>query len=357
MKKIFISHALKDKEIVSLFVDKILVLGSGVSLEDIVFTSREDTGVINGEDIPEAIKSGLKESALFFMMVSEAYKDSEVCLNEMGAAWVMDDLSRKIILLPNTGFEKIGWLMSLKKGMKLDDRDGLDMIHDDVVSALGKTVKTVTWNRYKEEFQDGLVELMQQNDKKESSPRQKDTAADEIVDYDLQDMKERFDSHVLTYTGVVKMLSSATENYSKKINAITMRLNRINGNSRVYSDREIRGLLQRSASETNLLAGVYEANSPMMRDQFDLAMGFAIDIQKRETDPIQKKVNRESGKRLIEEMMSVRDQAIIFRDEMDSVVNLDKSLTEATKRLKKALDGLLDTMSFSVTRAVEFWMA
>ena len=118
MKKIFISHALKDKEIVSLFVDKILVLGSGVSLEDIVFTSREDTGVINGEDIPEAIKSGLKESALFFMMVSEAYKDSEVCLNEMGAAWVMDDLSRKIILLPNTGFEKIGWLMSLKKGTK-----------------------------------------------------------------------------------------------------------------------------------------------------------------------------------------------------------------------------------------------
>ncbi len=358
MKKIFISHASEDKKVVSMFVDKILVLGSNVPLEDIVFTSREDTGVANGEDIPDAIKEGLKESAIFFMMVSEAYRDSEVCLNEMGAAWVLEGLSRKIMLLPNIGFEKIGWLMSLRKGTKLDDRDGLDMIHDDVVGILGKTVKTATWNRYKEEFQNGLGELLRLNDKKECREDQSITIiAKEDVAFDLLDMEARFDSHVSTYTSVVKLLSSATENYSTKIYDISEKLNQVGEGSRLYSDREVRALLQRSALETDLLAGVYEANSPMMREQFDLAMEFAIRIQKSEIEPEQKKTNREAGKQLIEKMMEAREKVLAFRDTMSGIVGIDNTLTKATKRLNKALDCLLEIMSFSVTRAVEFWMA
>ena len=84
-KKVFISHAAIDQQIVSLFVDQIICFGSGISIEDVVYTSREDSGIINGDDIPLSIKDGIKECMLFFMMVSDGYKKSEVCLNEMGA--------------------------------------------------------------------------------------------------------------------------------------------------------------------------------------------------------------------------------------------------------------------------------
>lgn len=47
---------LKDKSIVDQFVDKILRLGLNIDINTIAYTSREDTGVINGENISQYIK-------------------------------------------------------------------------------------------------------------------------------------------------------------------------------------------------------------------------------------------------------------------------------------------------------------
>lgn len=159
MAKVFISHASADEEVVSLFVDSILCSGSGLNREDIFFTSREDTGVQNGDDIPSAIKDGIRCCEMFFIMVSEAYRKSEVCLNEMGAAWMRDDLPKKIVLLPGVGFNSIGWLMSLKKGTQMTDEEGLDSIHDQVMVAFSTRVQTSTWNRSKRKFLQDIENL------------------------------------------------------------------------------------------------------------------------------------------------------------------------------------------------------
>ena len=50
-KRIFISHASKDKELIGEFVDSIFLLGMGMGSEIIAYTSREDTGVPAGESI------------------------------------------------------------------------------------------------------------------------------------------------------------------------------------------------------------------------------------------------------------------------------------------------------------------
>lgn len=50
-KKIFISHSSKDKQIVDIFVDKLLHLGLQIDPNDVAYTSREETGVGTGEDI------------------------------------------------------------------------------------------------------------------------------------------------------------------------------------------------------------------------------------------------------------------------------------------------------------------
>lgn len=44
-KKIFISHSSKDKQIVDIFVDKLLHLGLQIDPNDVAYTSREETGV------------------------------------------------------------------------------------------------------------------------------------------------------------------------------------------------------------------------------------------------------------------------------------------------------------------------
>ena len=87
-KKIFISHSSKDKQIVDIFVDKLLHLGLQIDPNDVAYTSREETGVGTGEDIRKFIKENISTCDFVFFMISENYKKSEICLNEMAAARV-----------------------------------------------------------------------------------------------------------------------------------------------------------------------------------------------------------------------------------------------------------------------------
>lgn len=146
--KVFISHSSKDKKLLDEFVDKILKLGCGLSNENIVYTSLHSTGVKLGEGIPEFIKQNLKTSNLILFMISSNYRESEICLNEMGAAWALERKTLSI-LLPNTPFEKLGWLSSFDKAIKIDDEEGLDTLF----SMLTRDVCSLSdWTRLKKSF-------------------------------------------------------------------------------------------------------------------------------------------------------------------------------------------------------------
>ena len=146
--KVFISHASVDKPIVDEFVDRVLRLACGFKTDDIVYTSREDTGVEYGEGIPDFIKENLHTSSLVLFMISDNYKKSEVCLNEMGAAWALEKKTVSIVL-PNCGFESLGWLTSLDKALKIDSSESLDKLY----GMLTRTEQNaIDWNRQKEAF-------------------------------------------------------------------------------------------------------------------------------------------------------------------------------------------------------------
>lgn len=125
--KVFISHSSNDKKLLDEFVDKILKQACGLSNENIAYTSIHSTGVDLGEGIPEFIKDNLKTSSLVFFMISDNYRKSEVCLNEMGAAWALERKTLSI-LLPSIQFDKLGWLTSFHKAIKMDDEEGLDRL-------------------------------------------------------------------------------------------------------------------------------------------------------------------------------------------------------------------------------------
>ena len=146
--KVFISHCSKDKPIIDEFVDKVLRLSCGFKTSEIVYTSREDTGVGLGDGIPQFIKENLLSSSLVLFMISDNYKQSEVCLNEMGAAWALE---KKIVsvVLPHCSFDSLGWLTSLEKAVKMNSSEGLDILY----SMLVRTGQNVAdWNRQKEAF-------------------------------------------------------------------------------------------------------------------------------------------------------------------------------------------------------------
>jgi hypothetical protein len=123
---IFLSHSSKDKDIVTSFFEKILRLGLNVSKDDIFFSSHPSTGITTGEDIPDSLKEALNRMTLFIQYVSEDYKSSEVCLNEMGAAWLKLSKNR-IITIKSKGlkFSDLGFINVQRIGLCIDKKNDL----------------------------------------------------------------------------------------------------------------------------------------------------------------------------------------------------------------------------------------
>lgn len=344
---VFISHASEDQQIVSLFVEEILVSGMGFKLEEVFYSSNEDMGVENGKDIPEAIRSGLQEAKVFVMMVSENYRRSEVCLNEMGAAWIRDDLLRIILLLPGTGFDRMGWLVSLKRGTKLLDSAGLDGIYDQLTEALMIGRKTATWNRHKNDFI-SRIEGMQL-----ISPISNNEPDDE--GFNLLDDRDCFDENIAECIRSMGVISEAISDYNAKIGTMTQRLNRVNENPKSMTTQQVRGILHQGSLDTDSLVEVIEDNTPILRDCFTNAMDAGIRIHQCDfLDDRIKENNQQKCVELIDAMSGARDSISFFRESLAKIANLDTDFKRSKKHLIIALDGLLDAISTCISKAEEY---
>ena len=143
---VFVSHASADKKIIKEFVDKILKEGLGLRDENIAFTSCEATGVTPGDNIPEFIKDNIGAAKIVLSMVSEAYKASAVCQNEVGAAWALGKKPVQI-LLQDVDFDELGWLFSLNKAGRIDNQEYLDHLEEILCNKLGLAlVSPRHWN-------------------------------------------------------------------------------------------------------------------------------------------------------------------------------------------------------------------
>lgn len=149
--KIFVSHSSKDKVLVDLFVHDILRLGSGMSEEEIFYTSCEGMDIKSGDDFRSAIRDALISAELTILIITPNYKASEVCLNEMGAAWVLGKKVVPLIVDP-IDYESVGVLMRPKQIGFLNNKGVLNKLHDDILETFSKTKKTAIWDGHKETF-------------------------------------------------------------------------------------------------------------------------------------------------------------------------------------------------------------
>lgn len=151
-KKIFISHSSKDKQCVTDFVDHILCLGVGINQDDIFCTSIEDLGIRNGEDIRRHIHDNIRSAEYSFLMISDNYKGSEICVNEMGAVWAYD-ANVRLYMLPNADIKSIGWLCDTRIAQNLSDPVALDQLYNEMRTHFSISTENFEhWSRIREEF-------------------------------------------------------------------------------------------------------------------------------------------------------------------------------------------------------------
>ncbi|MCL2247987.1 MAG: toll/interleukin-1 receptor domain-containing protein [Oscillospiraceae bacterium] len=151
MYKIFISHSSKDKAIIDIIVDGLLQNGMGIKHEDIFYTSGDSMGVKTGDEWRNAIKDSLLNAEVVLLVISPNYKESEICLNEMGAAWANCDKVIPVIV-PNITFATVGVTFDVMQGIKLNDSSGLDNLRDTIHKWTSiDLLPTARWSKKKEE--------------------------------------------------------------------------------------------------------------------------------------------------------------------------------------------------------------
>lgn len=123
-KRIFISHSSKDSELVNAFCDLILDNALGIDTKTQLFnTSLDGSKPLSGEDFRDRIKDELQQADVVLQFITKNYKSSEVCMNEMGAAWVLNAQVIPLILEP--GAYDVGFINSTIQQVKLWDADAL----------------------------------------------------------------------------------------------------------------------------------------------------------------------------------------------------------------------------------------
>ncbi len=87
--KIFISHSSRNKNYGNLIVE--LLRNLGIKENEIIFTSNVAYGIPVGQNIFHWLKSQIEEKPFVIYLLSEQYYESIACLNEMGAAWIIEN--------------------------------------------------------------------------------------------------------------------------------------------------------------------------------------------------------------------------------------------------------------------------
>jgi len=159
MPRVFISHAAKDEALVEEIVD-LLDGGIGLHPDDIFCSSLPGMGIPTGEDFVAYIKSQVTNPEVVLLVLSQEFFKSQFCNNEVGASWALD-LSVYPLLVPPVGYGDLRGVLSGKQAAKLDDKEKLNDLRDDLTERLSlKPLRTSHWERKRDKFLSKLGDFL-----------------------------------------------------------------------------------------------------------------------------------------------------------------------------------------------------
>lgn len=126
-RKVFISHSSLDRKYVDKFVE--LLKRFGFRDKDIFYSSNIANGVEPGELIFDCLKSELEDNPVVLYFLSKNYYNSVVCLNEMGASWMVTDKHYPIALPGFSPNDIEGAIKKDRLTIVLNEKTGVKEIH------------------------------------------------------------------------------------------------------------------------------------------------------------------------------------------------------------------------------------
>lgn len=155
--KVFISHANLDKEYVACLVG--FLESIGLSEEQLFCSSAPGYGIPLDTDIYEYLKQQFEEHDLHVILVlSDNYYNSVACLNEMGAAWILQN-RYTTVLLPGFEFIEIkGAINPRRIILKIDSdktevKEKLGQLKDTLIAEFNLAhITDVRWEQKRDNF-------------------------------------------------------------------------------------------------------------------------------------------------------------------------------------------------------------
>jgi hypothetical protein len=161
--KIFISHSSKDQSYVSRIVD--FLENIGLRSEQLFCSSVPGYNIPLNEDIFDYLKKQFQDFNLHVIFIlSKNYYESVACMNEMGAAWVLQN-KYTTVLLPGFDFHEIkGSINPRQIALKLDSdkieiKEKLDQLKDVLINEFGlEPLQGVRWESKRDSFISSILE-------------------------------------------------------------------------------------------------------------------------------------------------------------------------------------------------------
>lgn len=111
--QVFVSHASADKWLAATICEKIEEVGAS--------TFRDDRDIDGGDEIPERIRSEIKKSREFVVILTPESVNRPWVLLEVGAAWGWSKSIRITPILCHTDVDSIPGMIKSKKAIHIND--------------------------------------------------------------------------------------------------------------------------------------------------------------------------------------------------------------------------------------------
>ncbi len=158
-KKIFLSHAVKDKPLAEALVD-LFETGIGIPSDDVFCSSLEGMGIPAGENFIHYIKGEIQEPDIVILLLTVNYYASKFCLCELGASWAMShDICP--IIVPPLKYENIKEVLTSIQLINVTDESKLSEMREKLVDALKIKGKSFPiWEAKRNKFLKALPEIL-----------------------------------------------------------------------------------------------------------------------------------------------------------------------------------------------------
>lgn len=169
--KLFISHSSKNSDYGDALVE--LLIGVGVHGDNIIFTSNDAYGIPIGQNIFNWLKNRINEKPHVIYLLSPQYYASVACLNEMGAAWVVEN-EHTMVFTPDFDLGSYefqnGALDPREIGFYINNQDRLTAFLDSLKKSFTISTNPVVINQKVREFIERIKTIVPPESESKSFP-------------------------------------------------------------------------------------------------------------------------------------------------------------------------------------------